>query len=1744
LGDAFKAGKSLYVAYGKTANVLLPLSDWKPLPEGKMWDISSGQPKPVDIPAGFTVGATALDELRGQIENDPDNWQKYKQDFISRFGVEGQLNDFALQTLLDPLNVAPYTNAKLTEVVGKKTGNAALEYAGKMAQGNPVVDAIPFPFNGAVELISGGKLTGSKGFVGAMDAYKNFLQGNIPANLKGKIPYIAPKDYTRTQKMIAGLTDEGLPKNLVKQDAARNMEQVALPRRLFGKDLSKSAMLVAKEMTPESKALHFEYTLIDRLSFLHDLTGKDTSTFLKLIDASSKADPSLTAKQIGDIFEESGLARDYMDYREFNSPIGAAVATGLKKAVESGAMSEIIANFDKTAQNRAALSRYARFFGMDEGELLKKYKEGANFDSLIRNISDPARVEQAKALFPNGDTTDFKTNLALFTNKDHPVPYNDAMLGYAIVNSISNGLDGFLKERFGIKDNDPIGMRLSHTLKAAQSLAVLALNPRYAIYNDINNIVTRVATNNYGYTNWKEFVAKYEPQVARQDIEGGLSQDLINQTNSFLAEKNKTAPGHKILEGGVDKVLRKTSDIVGLATRFSRFIEKVESQQSFAVEYINAINKVRKVVLPPEITKVLPPDVAKSLQKILEGTTKTQDVDKILSHLSDPVVGKEIIDNSLSNFANGNEKLRASPEYYRELLTKTQIYDELVDGLNNAKSATDVATVFNSIDSHWQDYLNKLAENDIVSRVPDVANRIKVEGLPAALDLMSDMYIYREDLNAGKWVSWDYLYSLKKIADKDTWHAMFSNQVKVNAEEYARLSDWEQTTYDGFFEALGKQKTPESEAFLKSLKDSSDNNRKFFETKNGIWEEFGKKEFADDADFQKQYATTKAQIEQLHEQMVARDFEIQAEADRAIVALSGNDPKVITWRGELGKIKQEMNKSMTDFRKSLDEFVPPLTVEQKNAMYNKYITEEWLGYQAKLKDIETSGAHDLYAGKSPVVGEQALGTTPTVPNQSISATQGGYLFLSALMNDIKKGALDAVNNPKAKANIPQEAMPAIKKWLAQEKQNLASDKYFAQSWGESQRDFVMLNYTKKTNFDNALSFIFPYQFWYTNTMRNWALRMIDRPAIFNQYFRYRQAQENMERSGIPARLEGKMSAFAPWLPEWMGDTLWSDPMGQLYPFSQALQPFLKITGLQDEIITNAGYALKDMVKAGKISKAEEAQAKQTQSGAIWEEALAKATDESALSDPSSMVSLLMQPGMQWDILWKLIAGHPEKISPTPAMKTGQAIETMINQNPGADFHALTWLETNARKAMGMSPSVAKYGQFGDYYVERMLSNMAFEGTITSQQAKEAMITHQGTAWEQADQRVAEELSLKTPGVLPVVGALNGANFWQVTTATFQSMFPQGLLPQGELIYKGQQQEYNLAYDKYKAGDKNALRDFYNEHPEYETRSALYTKDPEARLKQYIIGSLWDTYMGSSGLNKGLISEALGDDFEKKFLSQSGDVQAMIPLETLMIWAKTMGNTVPQPEAMPDFSAPEEVQNLDLWSENVTKSYDQFIKEREALYPLYYGLQQEFYSLSDSEQKRFLKANPSLDQYWKWKAKYEEDHPELAPVFASQVPVNVSKNPDVELKDLDPTLVKQLNEYYTSGTQLTAGAWELLAYEWEQAGRPNGTLKKWMSNVIEPALTGKEVPQQYSSFWTDELSSLYGRYKAERDSRFPNYTALNEAYNSLSSSAQKRAFLDQNPQLKEAWAWKDEYVKQNPSIAQIFSYFSSMYGNEK
>lgn len=69
----------------------------------------------------------------------------------------------------------------------------------------------------------------------------------------------------------------------------------------------------------------------------------------------------------------------------------------------------------------------------------------------------------------------------------------------------------------------------------------------------------------------------------------------------------------------------------------------------------------------------------------------------------------------------------------------------------------------------------------------------------------------------------------------------------------------------------------------------------------------------------------------------------------------------------------------------------------------------------------------------------------------------------------------------------------------------------------NERDFVLYNYTDRRHFDNALSYLYPYAYWYTRTATNVPRMLMYNPKVLAAYLDYKEAvrQLNDEAQGLP-----------------------------------------------------------------------------------------------------------------------------------------------------------------------------------------------------------------------------------------------------------------------------------------------------------------------------------------------------------------------------------------------------------------------------------------------------------------------------------------------------------------------------------------------------------------------------------------------------------------------------------------------------
>ena len=79
----------------------------------------------------------------------------------------------------------------------------------------------------------------------------------------------------------------------------------------------------------------------------------------------------------------------------------------------------------------------------------------------------------------------------------------------------------------------------------------------------------------------------------------------------------------------------------------------------------------------------------------------------------------------------------------------------------------------------------------------------------------------------------------------------------------------------------------------------------------------------------------------------------------------------------------------------------------------------------------------------------------------------------------------------------------------------------------------------------------------THSMMRWATRAIDRPAMMALYYSARELQDNimLKDDSFPSRLTGMLRIKMPFMEEYLGDSVYVDPLGSLLPFDQLTMPY-------------------------------------------------------------------------------------------------------------------------------------------------------------------------------------------------------------------------------------------------------------------------------------------------------------------------------------------------------------------------------------------------------------------------------------------------------------------------------------------------------------------------------------------------------------------------------------------------------------
>lgn len=578
---------------------------------------------------------------------------------------------------------------------------------------------------------------------------------------------------------------------------------------------------------------------------------------------------------------------------------------------------------------------------------------------------------------------------------------------------------------------------------------------------------------------------------------------------------------------------------------------------------------------------------------------------------------------------------------------------------------------------------------------------------------------------------------------------------------------------------------------------------------------------------------------------------------------------------------------------------------------------------------------------------------PRITPQAMGDAEYAFARKGRAIEELGNASINqASKTPLKWDDLPDEVADDIRKYIDRTKGQLSDARYASVRYAEFKRDSALLNYNRRFNYNTYLGMIAPYEFWFTQSIGKWALHTLDRPAMLSSYLRI---QKMIETSGapnqeLPTRLRGKIRISLPFLPEWMTGDLFVDPLRSMLPFDSFMFGYEQLQYKQTTREGRAERLLKDQVADGKLTPADAEQAIMTKQGLAWDAAVEEviANDSNLKSDVFDTAMLLTPPHAP--LVWakEVAEGTPEDIMPfTPMSRTAKGIAGLF----GIDWtnHPLN-IEAKVRKSLGLPA----YDKWDDYRVERMLSNMAADGKITTDQALRGIMDHSGEHWELATERANKEFGIGTVG----------SNLLGIPMQGYAT---------GELQARSLRDEFYAALNQRDNGNTEALTTFFETYPEYETRLALF-KEPEERLRQYLVDEIWDRYWSMNDINQRETKEQLGLGFEERFFSSETRSYESIPIADMQTWLKLMGGDPPgtlQSETSFD--------EIELTDPAMANHMMVFYDNRRMYFPDYKEMQNTYFDLKKGKaRKKYLRDNPQLKEYWNWRDQYFHDNPTIVP----------------------------------------------------------------------------------------------------------------------------------------------------------------------
>jgi hypothetical protein len=704
------------------------------------------------------------------------------RDIRMRFGLGAEFREQAGHLILDPLNFIGLIAARGLGKAGKVAGNLPLEQAAR----------------------------GSAGVIETLQTYGQYLR-------QGMFNAPAPTAMTGFQRYLAGVDAAGQLK-ILKQPAEMKGVKGTL-NKLGGAVVAGGPMagigfgiggpvgavigggIGAHLGFKQGLGYLFNLTPAARATEVVNMAGVNSGLLLERLD---NADDMVRAiKTVGQSNMEAARAYS-MAWLE--SPEGAALPLMFRDFGDKA--DALLGVWKQTTWKRQTLENIASVTGRSVDDILRELDDVRDADLLVRQYVEKARAVggdvaaeilrayEAKELTGKSLQGIFKT---FVTDK---APHNLDLFKGQLLAAMEDHSARWAAKWFNVQP-DPTWIRLGKTVKSAQSLLLLGLNPTYFVNNAINNMVVMAAGGVLGFRKGADIDAIWNrigvsPAKLKQGI--GPGGDVARLEAIKAAQE---APG---MLSDLTRLFGRASNKLGVMTKASGKVEAWGSANAMTTAFLQQWHRLWQ---PGQGFNRMP----RQLEQVL--TAVDPNLPGLVYDAIRSGMNKDEIEAALWSGVTRKSMDSLVPEVAREMgIEETHARQVLQDSVDQAfldavQTAGDddkkLSKAFSDLYNRTQQKLDDLHREAVTYEAEHARSQVAAEGAQAAFQQIIDAAY---DFVEHQFSHWTRMEETARQADEirvmgGDGSGVWRPALAFEQKSYKRLNERIQARYLGVINALG-----------------------------------------------------------------------------------------------------------------------------------------------------------------------------------------------------------------------------------------------------------------------------------------------------------------------------------------------------------------------------------------------------------------------------------------------------------------------------------------------------------------------------------------------------------------------------------------------------------------------------------------------------------------------------------------------------------------------------------------------------------------------------------------------------------------------------------------------------------------------------------------------------------------------------------------------------------------------------